>query len=110
MSKATEDALNALHGAVASTLASQMQAPLFNEGQKIEGTEGLGCSAAVLSVAVAFLKNNNVTASPATNTGLADLAKQLTQKREEKRNSLRAGALEQAAEDFQSRHGFGSVQ
>jgi len=59
MSKATNDALSALHGALATALADKIK----------EGT----ATAADLSVAKAFLKDNGITATPVPGSPLANL-------------------------------------
>lgn len=109
MSKASEEKLNTLHNAVADALATRLEAPIIHEGQKIEGTEGLGCTAADITAAIAFLKNNNITADPAQDEGLKGLADALAKKREDAKRGLRSikGGLEDAAEQFERAIGFG---
>ncbi len=76
MTTASDKELGALHATVAKVLT-----------QAISGEE---CSAAVLSVAVTFLKNNNITASPTDNAELAELNKQLAQRRAQGKERLKA--------------------
>ena len=111
MSKATEEELSRLHGAFAKTLGKQLNAPLYHEGAAVENTEGLGCSAATLSVIATFLKNNNIQADPTKDDSLQDLAAQLAKRREDAKRSLRRTDLDAAAAAFErSLGGFGSIQ
>ena len=112
MSKASEAKLAELHGALAEVLTKQLDMPIVTkDGVIVQDTEGLGVSAAVLSVAVAFLKNNNISADAAGNTGLNDLAAKLAAKREEAKRNLRKPLdFNQAVEDFEKSAGFGGVQ
>jgi hypothetical protein len=89
MSKASENALGALHGAVATALAQRLTAPIRNaDGEAIPGTEGSGCSAADITAAIAFLKNNNISADPTDSPGLSDLKALLTARRHSGKESL----------------------
>jgi hypothetical protein len=91
MSKASADALAELHGAIAETLKKAINAPLFDkDGNKIENTEGLGASAAVLGAAITFLKNNDITADPAKNAALDELKADLEKRRRDSKASLLA--------------------
>lgn len=67
MSKATEDSLNSLHGALAEVLMEAIKAK--DEDGKV--------NASVLSVARQFLKDNGVEALPDKNPGLKSLAESL---------------------------------
>ena len=102
MSKASEAALGELHAAVALTLANAIAAPRFtDDGNPIEGTEGMACSAATLSAAITFLKNNNITADADTNVGLADLKRALESKRKDQK--ARMAGNKSAATDLEYR-------
>ena len=67
-------------------------------------------SPALLSAAIAFLKNNNITADPATNAALAGLAETL-QKRRTKAGGLTRAAMEEASGHFDAiLGGMGTMQ
>lgn len=66
---ASEDALGELHATVAKVLTSAIQ------GDEV--------TAATLSVAVAFLKNNNITADASHNAELAELTAALAARRKD---------------------------
>lgn len=84
MSKATEDELGHLHATVARGLRAAL------EGEP---------TAAVFGAAIAFLKNNNITADPTRNSDLLDLQDKLVQRRKEKKLSLTQ--LREAQDDFE---------
>lgn len=78
MSKASEDALCNLHKVVAEALTVAVTPREI----EIEGKpEVILPSAAHLGAAIAFLKNNNITADPATNKELSDLEQALQARR-----------------------------
>lgn len=105
MTKASETALGDLHAAVALTLSNAIAAPLRDaEGVVIPETEGLNCSAAVLSAAITFLKNNNITADADTNEGLADLKRTLEARRKDRKAAMQGN--KSAAMDLESRLGM----
>lgn len=102
MSKASESALGDLHAAVALSLANAISAPMRDgEGNPIDGTEGVLCSAAVLSAAITFLKNNNITADADTNEGLKDLKDKLEARRKDRKAAMQGN--KSAAADFEDR-------
>lgn len=74
MSKATESDLSELHATVARGLTTQLAAE--------------APSAAIFGAAIAFLKNNNITADPTRNEDLLNLQEQLIQRRKDKKLSL----------------------
>ena len=78
MSKASEEKLAVLHGVVAEELTT------------ILGTEA--ATAAHFGAAIAFLKNNNITADAATNEGLNALKDKLARRRAEKKKDFREQA------------------
>lgn len=59
-------------------------------------------SPALLGAAVAFLKNNNITADPETNEALSDLSKKLAARR---KGSISPAVLDAAAESFSAHMG-----
>jgi len=81
---ASEDALGALHATVAKVLT-----------QAIQGEE---VTAATLSVAVAFLKNNNITADATHNEELAELTAALAARRKDGKGKLKE--MQMAEEQF----------
>lgn len=102
MSKASEKALGDLHAAVAMSLANAISAPRYtDEGEAINGTEGTMVSAAVLSAAITFLKNNNITADADTNEGLKGLKDQLEARRKDRKAAMAGN--QSAASDLESR-------
>ena len=100
MAKATEEALGSLHAAVAKALSEKIKAPIYHEGSPIPNTEGLGCSSSDLQAAIAFLKNNNITADPTDNEDLRELREQLDKRRKRGKAALRSA--QDAATDFES--------
>lgn len=90
MTTASDSELGALHATVAKVLTKAI--------------EGDDCSAAVLSVAVTFLKNNNITASPTDNAELADLNKKLAQRRAQGKERLKSD-LNQVDDLMQRQYG-----
>lgn len=102
MAKASDADLGDLHALVALVLGSKLKAPLYDsEGEPIPGTEYCGATAAEISVAVAFLKNNNITADPETNKGLEDLRKRLQENRANGKKALTKKAIDDAAAQFE---------
>lgn len=86
---ATDKKLGELHEAVASHLIAAVQSEE-------------GVPAAVLAVAVGFLKNNNITADPTTNAALSELGQKLAARRQRK---LTPAQLTEAAEAFAQSQG-----
>ena len=68
MAAATESALATLHELVASTLAARLASDI--------------CTAADISAAIKFLKDNNITATPEANEKLGELEEELNKSRE----------------------------
>lgn len=91
---ASEKTLGALHQAVAAALTEQVQG---YEEQTEEGTKLVRPSPALLGAAIAFLKNNNITADAEDNAALRDLSQALQARRKKK---LPQAALEEAAEQY----------
>lgn len=101
MSKASETELGNLHALVASTLASRIAAPLREGETIIPGTEGLAASSSDIQAAIAFLKNNNITADADTNDGLRALREQLDARRKSAKDLM--AAQQRAAADLEAR-------
>lgn len=86
MTKATEQELAALHGALARGLKD-----IITDGAEVatkEGTVKVTAPAAYFGAAVALLKNNNITADPTTDEGLRGLAEALQAKRTARKKSM----------------------
>ena len=81
MSKATEDAMNALHGQVAQVLSKQLgdeYTIIDDDGQEQVMS---GATPQTINAAITFLKNNNITSTIEDDTNLAELEEQLKAKR-----------------------------
>lgn len=96
MSKASEEDLGHLHGAVARLLTDVVDNGVV-VGVNDEGPVRATAPAAYVVAALAMLKQNNITADPATNAALSDLERKLTAKRQDAKRSLSADALADAA-------------
>jgi hypothetical protein len=94
MSKATEDALADLHGAVAVALTGAVQGGVMEDGTRVTA------SAAHIMAAITFLKNNNITADASSNAELGALAKALAEKRTKGKQSLNPAVLREVAEEL----------
>lgn len=83
---ADEGVLGKLHAAIAASLIEKIKGvEVVNEDGSITTQRA---SAAELAVAVAFLKNNNITCAPAESSALGEL-----QRRMDERRAKRAPAL-----------------
>lgn len=104
MSKATEDDLSVLHGALANALTSVITdgVPVVVKGEEGDSVEKVPASAAYFAAAITFLKNNNITAGRG-NAELGALKAALENKRAAKRPVLSQEALDEAAELFGNR-------
>lgn len=104
MSKATEDDLSALHGALATALTTVITdgVPVVVKGEEGDSVEKVPASAAYFAAAITFLKNNNITAGKG-NAELGALKAALENKRTSRRPTLSPEALEEAAELFGQR-------
>lgn len=90
MSKAaTTEALQELHSTVAKSLSTRIS-------QDME--DGIPTDAATLGAAIKFLKDNNISADPASDDNLDDLREQFIKQREQRRKSA-AQAIQLAAGD-----------
>lgn len=90
---ASEKALNELHNAVANVLTHKMSVREVERVVKIDGEEQVvketvEPTAAELAAAIAFLKNNNITAVPEEDSALAELQKQVAAARAKRRPVL----------------------
>lgn len=98
--KASAAALSALHAVVARELTERIV------GYEVEDSDGkkvkVRASAAEIAAAITLLKNNNITADPATNEGLSDLQKALENRRS--RRKLRV-VSDEVENDFDRQYG-----
>jgi hypothetical protein len=81
---ASEKVLAKLHEAVAKALLDAMEGDSYEvEGEDGEETEvkHIPPSAAIIQAATKFLKDNNVTCTPADDNALGDLQKKMEEKR-----------------------------
>lgn len=104
MSKASEQELSDLHGALARGLKD-----IISDGVEVptkEGSVKVTAPAAYFGAAVALLKNNNITADPSKNEELSDLNALLQKRRQSKKDELN---FREAAEDFADKHLGGSM-
>jgi hypothetical protein len=104
MSKASEAELSKLHGELARGLSA-----IISEGVEVptkEGSVKVTAPAAYFGVAVALLKNNNITADPVKNEELRDLNEKLQARRQSKRSALN---FRDSAEDFATKYLGGDV-
>lgn len=97
MSKATSEDLGVLHGATTKILTE-----VLTNGVKVMDKEGevvsLTPSAAYIMASATFLKNNNITADPATNKNLEDLRSALDRKRKEGKATLTRRSIDEVAD------------
>ena len=101
---ASETKLGALHEAVANALTEQV---LGYEETTDSGTKRVRPGPALLSAAIAYLKNNNITADAEDNEALRNLGQALAARRKKK---IPQAALDDAADQFASRFGGGLMQ
>lgn len=104
MSKATEDDLGALHGAVARALTEVITEGVAMTVKVGEDTETVKAPApaSYFAAAITLLKNNNITAAKG-NAELDQLKQALENKRRAKAPVLSPEALDEAAELFGNR-------
>lgn len=97
MSKATEDALATLHGAVAEALTAAIAVGKV----EMAGIElAVPPSAAHIMAAITFLKNNNITADATSNAELSDLAAALSKTRQSAKGRLSKSTIDAVAEQL----------
>ena len=107
---ASDKTLGALHQKVAEALTEQVEGyeePVFDSEGEAKGTKMVRPSPALLGAAIAFLKNNNITADATENEALRDLSKKLADRR---RGKIPQAALDEAAETFATVHAGGLMQ
>lgn len=107
---ASDKSLGALHQKVAEALTEQVEGydePVFDQEGEEKGTKRVRPSPALLGAAIAFLKNNNITADATENEALKDLSTKLAARRKGK---IPQAALDEAADAFASAHGGGMMQ
>lgn len=97
MSKPSIDDLGTLFTSVVRSLTKRVSAPIVTtngdgERVEVENTEGMAASSADLAVAVALLKNNGITADPATNKELSELQRRI-EARKQKRGAQGLSAV-----------------
>lgn len=97
---ASDKTLGELHQAVAVALQEQVVGYVDTSEDGKEVT--IRPSPALLGAAIAFLKNNNITADPEENAALKDLGQALAARRKRK---IPAAALDEAAEHFATMNG-----
>ena len=102
---ASAKTLGDLHEKVAVAFAEQVEGFVETDAEGQERT--VRPSPALLGAAVAFLKNNNITADPETNAALGELKDKLAARRKGK---VSAELLDRAANDFAAHMGGGMVQ
>lgn len=98
MSKASEEELGAMHGAIARGLTE-----ILTDGAVVGEEDGkpirITAPASYYAAAIAFAKNNNITADPTTNAELLGLDDAL-QRRKDAKNKLNRSAYDEAAEQL----------
>lgn len=92
MSKATESAMNKLHGAVAKVLTSKVEhqsatMDFDEDGNPIEGDMDYDVTPQMMAAAIKFLKDNDITANIEQDENLNGLEEAL--KRKQKHSRLR---------------------
>jgi hypothetical protein len=101
---ASDKKLGDLHEAVADALSEQVKGYTKTEvtaaGEEVQVE--VKASPALLSAAIAFLKNNNITADAEDNAALRDLNQALQARRKKK---IPQASLDEAADTFASRFG-----
>jgi hypothetical protein len=111
MTKATEDDLSALHGAVAQALTSAIsegvKEVVRGKGETPDEIVEVPAPAAYFAAAITFLKNNNITA--ARGNAELDALKSALENRRNK-PALTPAALDEAAALFGAQHGDHPVQ
>ncbi len=100
MKPASSNALGALHSKVATALSEQVDGykeEIFGPEGTVTGERTIRPSPALLGAAIAFLKNNNITADAEDNAELRKLGQALEARRKKK---LPQAALDEAAEVY----------
>lgn len=114
MSKATEDDLGTLHGAIARGLTTVIKdgVPTVVKGDEGDTVVNMPASAAFFMAGITLLKNNNITADAGSNKELDDLTKALQERRQKAKGRLSRADLDAAAETIERDLGgmLGSLQ
>jgi hypothetical protein len=97
---ANEDELGGLHNKLASTLSELLEGrtlppELDEEGNEIAPALTIPPSAAILTVAAKFLKDNNITCVPSKDNAIGELERKMAA-RKEVRDARRASATDLA--------------
>lgn len=101
---ASDKVLGNLHAKVAAALTEQVEGYIVQEE---DGEKLIKPSPALLGAAIAFLKNNNITADVEDNAALRDLGAALKARRQKR---LPQAALDEAAESFVNAAGGSMMQ
>lgn len=106
---ASEKVLGTLHEAVADALTEQVKGYVTQEVTAAGDVVDIPVkpSPALLGAAIAFLKNNNITADVEDNAAMRQLSEALAARRKKK---IPQAQLDAAASDFADRFGAGMVQ
>ena len=102
---ATEKVLGELHEQVAKALTEQVVG--YTETLEDGSSKVIRPSPALLGAAIAYLKNNNITADAEDNAALRELGESLKARRQKK---LPPAMLDAAADAFAERFGGGMIQ
>lgn len=97
MDKATEQAMDELHGAVAAVLKTQLQATATIIGEDGKPVEMSMVTPAVINAAIKFLKDNDITTTIEVGDDMDDLQEILKKKKHKGRAQLRAVPAKDAA-------------
>jgi len=98
---ASDKKLGALHEQVADALAEQVvgyDEPVLDAEGEVVATKRIRASPALLGAAIAFLKNNSITADPSTNAELAKLKTTLANRK--RRGTLTPTEAKEATAQF----------
>lgn len=97
---ASETTLGKLHEQVATALSEQVAG--YDEIMEDGTVKRVRPSPALLGAAIAYLKNNNITADPEQNEALRELSSKLADRRKRK---IPQASLDAAAQEFSERFG-----
>lgn len=107
---ASEGKLGELHEAVATELKEQVvgyDEPILDQEGNEQGVRRVRPSPALLGAAIAFLKNNNITADAEDNEALRELGAKLKDRRSKR---IPQASLDAAADAYAERFGGGLMQ
>jgi hypothetical protein len=97
MTKATEDALATLHGAVAVALTDAVAIKVIPATEDAPA-QTVAPSAAHIMAAITFLKNNSITADASSNAELDELSAALKKRRLEQKDRMSKRTLDHVAD------------